>query len=100
MLSVWVFTCDSPARSFLKCINAHTGYYACERCKVAGEFEGTVVFHNLTAEKRTYVDFSGMKYDDHQIQKSILVDYGYHCVTGFALDYMHLTLHFTFYMLH
>ena len=26
------FICDAPARSFLKCVKGHTGYYACERC--------------------------------------------------------------------
>ena len=33
-----------------------------------------------------------MKYDYHQMAKSILIDYGYPCVTGFVLDYMHLVL--------
>ena len=26
------FTCDAPARSFLKCVKGHGGYYGCERC--------------------------------------------------------------------
>ena len=52
VVSVWLFTCDAPARSFLKCIKAHTGYFACERCQVEGEFEGRVVFHNQEAEEQ------------------------------------------------
>ena len=91
-VSVWIFTCDAPARSFVKCIKSHTGYYSCERCQVEGEYEGRVVFHNLQSDMRTDADFSGMKYDDHQMRKSILIDYGYPCVTGFVLDYMHLVL--------
>ena len=26
------FICDAPARSFLKCVKGHGGYYGCERC--------------------------------------------------------------------
>ena len=29
------FICDSPARSFLKCVQNHTGYNACERLAVS-----------------------------------------------------------------
>ena len=31
-LSLYTFTCDTPARALLKGIVQHTGYYACERC--------------------------------------------------------------------
>lgn len=30
------FILDSPARSFLKCIIAHNGYFSCERCEEEG----------------------------------------------------------------
>ncbi|XP_033229052.1 uncharacterized protein LOC117180671 [Belonocnema kinseyi] len=30
------FTCDTPARAFLKCTSGHGGTYACERCEVVG----------------------------------------------------------------
>ncbi|KAL7300138.1 hypothetical protein TKK_0007140 [Trichogramma kaykai] len=28
------FTCDTPARAYLKCCKGHGGFYACERCEV------------------------------------------------------------------
>lgn len=31
------FTCDTPARSFLKQCKSHTAYFACERCLIRGE---------------------------------------------------------------
>lgn len=30
------FCCDAPARSFLKGIVGHTGYFSCERCRIKG----------------------------------------------------------------
>ncbi len=33
------FLCDASARSFLKCIVGHAGYYACERCLMKGFME-------------------------------------------------------------
>ena len=28
------FTCDAPARQFLKCVKGHSGFYSCERCEI------------------------------------------------------------------
>ena len=39
------FSCDAPARSFLKVIVSHTGYFSCERCEIKGTWEGRVVFN-------------------------------------------------------
>lgn len=36
ILSKTIYCCDAPARSALKKIKSHTGYHACERCKVEG----------------------------------------------------------------
>ena len=89
---VWLFICDAPARAFLKCIKGHQGYNACERCVVVGEYQGRVVFHDVDADIRTDGAFSALDYEEHQNNRSILIDYGYPCVTGFVLDYMHLVL--------
>ena len=80
------FICDAPARAFLKSIKGHTGYFSCERCCIRGSWNGRVVFN--TDEKfplRKDEDFSEMKYKDHQIQKSPLVDVGINCVSSFVL---------------
>ena len=28
------FTCNAPARQFLKCVKGHSGFYSCERCEI------------------------------------------------------------------
>ena len=34
--------------------------------------------------------FSSFEYEDHQIRRSPLIDYGISCVQQFPLDYLHL----------
>lgn len=86
------FICDAPARAFLKNIKGHTGYNACERCIVRGYWkENRVVLHsNEKCPLRTDEDFSSVAYDDHQNGETPLTRYNVRCVTGFALDYMHV----------
>lgn len=86
------FVCDAPARSFLKCIKGHTGYYSCERCEVKGIWDSHIIFDSVESYcKRTDERFTQGKYrDTHQLQKTSLIQYGIPCVTGFPLDYMHL----------
>ena len=90
---VWLFVCDAcDARAFLKCIKGHQGYHACERCVMVDEYQGRIVFHDGDAGVRTDGSFSALEYEEHQNNRSILIDYGHVCVTGFVLDYMHLVL--------
>ena len=85
------FSCDAPARQFLKCIKGHTGYYACERCEVRGEKRGgTMTYEGTDYALRTEDKFSAFEYEEHQHMKSILIDHGIHCNDKFVLDYMHL----------
>ena len=37
VFKIRVIICDAPARSFIKCIIGHTGYYSCERCLNKGQ---------------------------------------------------------------
>ena len=40
------FICDAPARSYLKGIVGHQGYYSCERCSVKGsQYSNRMVFN-------------------------------------------------------
>ena len=86
------FVCDAPARSFLKCIKGHGGYYACERCEIRGGYVSCVVLHNSDQPHtlRTDDQFADQAYRDHQQGRTPLLDVGFPCVTGFPLDYMHL----------
>lgn len=87
------FICDAPARSFLKCIKSHTGYYACERCEIKGTWDSHVIILNSSnkCKERTDELFKLGHYEGtHQLGMSPLIQYGIYCVKGFPLDYMHL----------
>ena len=92
----WV--CDAPARCFLKNIKGHTGYYACERCKVKGLYRERKVTYPVDGayESRTDEQFAQMAYhngadgDEHQSgQPSPLIRAGLNCVSAVVLDIMH-----------
>ena len=90
--TVSAFICDAPARAFLKCVKGHTGYFSCERCIVKGVWEqGRVVFGDEDIYPlRNDGDFRRHRYTDHQKNLSPLITFDFPCVTGFALDYMHM----------
>lgn len=37
-VEIELFTCDAPARAYLKSVSGHTSKYACERCKIKSKF--------------------------------------------------------------
>ena len=91
-IDILAFLCDAPARQFLKCIKGHTGYHACERCLVEGDYVSSrVIFPYLNCELRVDESFKNVEYlGTHQIKKTVLIDAGINCVKQFPLDYMHL----------
>ena len=88
------FCFDAPVRAMLKSIKPHNGYNSSERCIVEGEYkENRVVFNDIGCALRSDQDFSQGKYQPlHQLGKSVFVDYGFPCVSGFVLDSMHLVM--------
>ena len=95
-LRCWI--CDAPARSLLKCIKGHTGYFACERCKAKGVYiEKKVTYPaRLVYESRTDNGFAAMAYhnapdgDTHQNGEHCpLIDAQLNCVSGVVVDVMH-----------
>ena len=95
-LKCWV--CDAPARSFLKCIKGHTGYYACERCKIRGVYHNNKVTYPMVGihERRTDEGFAAMEYhdapdgDNHQNGlPSPLIAAGVNAVSSVVIDVMH-----------
>lgn len=62
------FICDAPARAFLKCVKSHTGYFACERCIIKGNWKfNRIVLHSTeTFEQRTDENFLLCEYKEHQ----------------------------------
>lgn len=43
------FVCDTPARAYVKNINGHTGFFACERCETEAE---TISLSKTNARKK------------------------------------------------
>ena len=86
------FICDTPARSFLKCLIGHNGYFACQRCVVKGIWKSRVTFNDkVLFPQRCDSGFRGDIYEDHQTNISLLLKIeGFCCIKQFLLEYMHL----------
>lgn len=87
------FVCDSPARSFIKCIVGHVAFHGCERCKVIGKkVDGVTVFLENNAKKRT--DLSFKEFEDPECHTGVsplcAVKPPLNLVSQFILDPMHL----------
>ncbi len=83
--------CDAPARSFVKAIIGHTGFFACERCVQKGvKIGGAMTFPNLNAPLRNGNSFRRKTNRDHHSGESPLERLNIDMVYGFGLDYMHL----------
>jgi len=85
------FSCDAPARAFIKCIKSHTGYYGCEKCTQKGKYlDGKVTFPECNALKRSDDSFMKQTQEEHHKAVSPLTRLPIGLVQGFPLDYMHL----------
>ncbi|CAI6373446.1 unnamed protein product [Macrosiphum euphorbiae] len=86
------YICDAPARALVKCIKRHNAYFACEKCQVEGDhINNRMCFADVSAPRRTDIDFAAGVYDDHCREKSpLLLIPRAKLVTQFPLDYLHL----------
>lgn len=86
------FACDRPARSFVKCIKGHTGYYSCERCEEEGcRCDSRTVFLSGNCELGTDESFRQQTNKQHHQGISPLVGVqGIDMVKQFILEFMHL----------
>lgn len=87
------FICDAPARSYLKGIKGHNGYFACERCNVEGDYNYNshqMSFPTLSKSLRTNASFRAKIHEDHHTQPSPLEKLSIDMINNFPLDYMHL----------
>ncbi|KAL3218934.1 hypothetical protein MRX96_050586 [Rhipicephalus microplus] len=83
--------CDAPARSYIKCIVGHTGYYACERCIQKGKHvENRVTFPRLHAPARTDASFRSQENKRHHTAASPFLSLDVDMVAFFPTEYMHL----------
>jgi hypothetical protein len=85
------FICDCPARCMLKCTKGHTGYFACERCTIEGNYvDHSVVYDEMDQPLRTDASFCSKTNEEHHQGTSILETLKIDMVKNFILDSMHL----------
>lgn len=92
-LRIKYFICDTPARSFVKCIVGHCAFAACERCKVRGiKVDKVTVFLDTSAEKINDGGFRSFEDPECHTFASplIYIQPPINIVQQFILDPMHL----------
>lgn len=91
-VSIKSFICDRPARSMIKSIKGHGGYYACERCTIPGQRHNKrTVYVGQDFLKRHDSSFRSQQQSEHHIGLSPLTRIpGLDMVYHFSLDFMHL----------
>ena len=62
-----LYICDAPARSFLKCIKSHTGFFGCPYCIQEGEYHGRTVFLHTDSGLRTDFSFRKRVHEEHHL---------------------------------
>lgn len=92
-IKIHFFICDTLARSFLKGIKGHKGFWACERCEIKGErINRRTVYPDVNCQKRTDHSFRLQNQPQHHKYPSPLLEIepAVDLVRIFVLDYMHL----------
>jgi hypothetical protein len=92
-VKIKTFSCDAPARAFLKCIKGHTGNYACERCNAKGQnINRRIVYLESTDScARTHENFVSKMFPAHHLATTPLVLLkNFDLIMNVSLDAMHL----------
>ncbi|CAI6371100.1 unnamed protein product [Macrosiphum euphorbiae] len=87
------FSCDTPARSFLKQCKGHGGFYACERCETRGKTNNKKrVYPSMNSRLRTKRSFTRQSQKEHHLEfRSLLLDIpDFDPIKSVFLDSMHL----------
>ncbi|KAB0790363.1 hypothetical protein PPYR_15268 [Photinus pyralis] len=84
--------CDAPAKAFISGIKNHSGYFACSKCIIEGDFvENRVIFNETNCRLRTDLSFTNREQpSEHHRYSSILEDLNIGMVSQIVLDCMHL----------
>ncbi|KAJ8666357.1 hypothetical protein QAD02_008019 [Eretmocerus hayati] len=87
------FICDRPARSFIKKIKGHGGFWACERCEVRGCRPNRTTYYPVNeAPMRTDASFRNQDNEEHQHGDDsplCKIEPRIDMVYDFILDFMH-----------
>lgn len=82
--------CDAPAKSYVKKIKGHSGYYGCDKCSQPGVWKGKMTFPKIDSALRTDDMFNQQEDEEHHIGFSIFQNLQIGMVSQFPMDYMHL----------
>jgi len=91
-VEIFGFSCDTPARSFIKKCKSHGGFYACERCETKGQTRNKKrIFSNMNSKWRTGWSFKSQCQIEHHLGISKFLDIpNFDPVLSVFLDSMHL----------
>jgi len=95
-VSIFVFSYDTPAKSFVLKTKGHSGCSSCNRCIQEKEYLKNRVcfpYQKNCITKRTHENYINRTYDDHHVSSelsNIIEIPGIDVVKNFSLDYMHL----------
>jgi len=87
------FSCDTPARAFIKKCKGHGGFYSCERCETRGKtINHKRVYPSINSKLRTKRSFIKQRQREHHLDgRSLLLDIpDFDPVNSVFLDSMHL----------
>lgn len=84
------FTCDAPARAFIRCVKSHGGYSSCDKCVETGEYvDHRVILRGTSATRRTDMSFNEQLDEDYHMGVTPLTRLPVGLVSQFPNDYMH-----------
>ncbi|KAF0705638.1 Uncharacterized protein FWK35_00038752, partial [Aphis craccivora] len=95
-ITIEVFSCDVPAKSYVLRIKGHSGFFSCTRCTIEGEYVHNRVcfpYDENGITKRNHEDYLNMVDEEHHVSPIIsclVLIPGIDIVNIFSLDYMHL----------
>ncbi|XP_032780332.1 uncharacterized protein LOC116918704 [Daphnia magna] len=67
-----LYVCDAPARSFVKFIKSHSGFFGCPYCIQEGEYHGWTLFLKNVSVLRTDFSFRQRVHEEHHVGNSDL----------------------------
>lgn len=95
-VSIRVFCCDVPAKSFILKVKGHSGFSSCTRCTIKGEYLHNRIcfpYTKIHSTKRNHQNYTNITDDEYHIGSvtSNLIELpNFDSVSSFSLDYMHL----------
>lgn len=85
---------DAPARSFIKCIKGHNGFYGCERCNRKGKHKNGRMLYRYEENETLHTDYSFSNrlcekhHNEHVLSPLLELKLG--LISQVPIDYMHL----------